>query len=583
MTVRRIKGFLLFLIFILLIAGIPLCLLSHALLPWSYILISLSAGITLIIILFYFDAKSPYIYICIILLTLLLRNLYNIVTNFKVIPLYDAYSNLAIVKIFEENGRAFIIQPYAGFLAEPIRDTSIFPLAFILEIIFSSITSINIPQTFLLTPLIFSLLMLSFIALLLKRIAKKLGITEKVVFLSVLIFAVSPDGIYDGLVFYTRFYAYVFFYMSVFLLYTSHVSGKRDSRKAMLLILSCIAMVLSHSLTPFVFALFLLFMYLSTSMGKRLFKRFLKSTIQLPSISIISFAFVCFFAWQLFYSPEYVERLIRYSWNFFLTYFLGKFKLGSVWEFERLYFVHKSLRPEPAIFILYLRDIAIFAPAVIGFIMFVLPFLKKKVNRSSQFLLFSVSSLAMIFVVLNILNLKPLTMLSYALAFITIFAAVFYIRILSGKIRLFKFVSVTMIVLMVFTAFLSPWSHTHFQLYIYDPSVRFEDVGVHNPLSLNLESFINNYTLKDKLFLSDDPQLLYAIMQRKDYASIRSLDDYDYELFGKKNTYIIELVHLNPHGYYLLNSTKLEEIKFRLPIEYNVILDAQHYRIFFKK
>ena len=591
MSRQPVSTFLIFLIFTLLFIGVLVSLLLRAFLPWSYVLFSFLACISLTVMIF-FEKKSPLVYVFLVISAILFRNLINIVTNFTMIPLYDSYANYAAMNIFMENGRAFIIEPYAGFLGVAIRDASCYPLPLIFVSVLSSVTGISLLQTTLITPTIYSLLMLSFIVLLIKNIVAEFDLKEKVLVLSLLIFTVSPDAIYNGLTFYIRFHAYVFFYMALYLLFgnTFTLNKKRDMKKAMLLMLSYVAMVLSHSLTPFIFALFLLGIHISISFGNKLFGRFVGSSpVRSHSFSLISFTFVSFFAWQLFYT-FHVMRTIRQFMDFFLTTFLGTLRTGVQEGLGRTYFVHESLRPEPAIFTLYLRDIAIYIPAIVGFMIFALWFFRKKLNHRSQFLFYSVFSLAMIFVILNVVNFGPLVMKEReALPFIIFFAALFYTRISSSKVILLKLLSVLMIILIVFTAFLSPWSHTHFPLYIYDSSIRFEDVGVHNTLYVNLEPFVNDYTTKDRLFLSDDPQLLYAIMQPKDYTLIRSLDEYLEDptiirVFGKPNNYyIVELVHLNPHAHYLLDSEKLEEFKFKLSIQYNIILDAQHYRIYSKE
>ena len=578
-----VRRSLIFVIFTLLFISLGLSLFSQTFLPWSYILFSFFVSITLIVIVFYFNVKSPLIYVCIIISAILLRNLFNIATNFTIIPLYDSYQDLAAMKIFEETGRNFIIEPFAAFLGEGISDTSYYPLPLVFVNMLSTVTGINLIQICLLVPTVYSLLWLLFIALFVKDITIRLGLDNKVLPLSLLIFAFSPDAIYNGMLFRIRFHAFVFFYMALYLLFRNIYfakAGKKDLRKVALLMISCIAMVLSHSLTPFIFALFLLCMYVSIPLGKKLLSGFKNSSVGSQSFSITLFAFVSFFSWQLYYAIGTV-RLYKGFTGFFAN-FLGT-RLGAVGYLTRPYYISESLMPEPAMFVLYLRDIAIYVPAIIGFIMFTSWFLKKRVGHGSQFLLSSLFSLTVIFIIMNVTNLVPLTMKDYAIPFITLFAALLYARTLSRKISLFKLISGLMMMLVVFTAFLSPWSHTHFPLYVYDPSIKSGDVGVHNPLCLGLEPFINDYASRDKLFLSDDPHLLYAMLQPKDYGLIGSLDDEKYQLFAKPGTYIIELLHLNPHGHYLLDFEGLEEIKSRMPIEYNRVLDAQHYRIYVRE
>jgi hypothetical protein len=427
--------------------------------------------------------------------------------------------------------------------------------------------------------------MLVFIALLIKNITNKLGLGKEVLVLSLLIFAVSPDAIYDGMLFHIRFHAMVFFFIALYLVFRNDYvldMWKKDVKIAVLIILSYIVMVLSHSLIPFVFALFLLCMYISIIIGNRLIGRLMNFTVRSPSFLFTLFAFIGFFAWQLFYASS-TTRMIVWFKDFFITTFLGTHTLGAQVGLERLYYMPELLKPKWAMFILYWRDIAIYVPAFAGFMIFALSFIKKRANSSTQlFLLYSIFSLGIMFIIMNIVNLQPLRTKDYAIPFIVFFAAFFYIRISSIYMRkqkafLFKLISLGMVTIVVFTAFISPWSHTDFPIYLYDRSVRFEDVGVHNPQYVYVESFINKYTSKDKLFLSDDPELLYSILQPKDYGLIQILDD-DL-LFGKPQTYIIELLHLSSHAYYLTNASKLGEIESRLPFEYDRILDAQTYEV----
>ena len=184
-------------------------------------------------------------------------------------------------------------------------------------------------------------------------------------------------------------------------------------------------------------------------------------------------------------------------------------------------------------------------------------------------------------------GLLPQRLISLAPAFVSICSAIFCSFLIAKRKLVFRTIVVIIVFFTLFTAFIAPWSISYVPLYIYDSSIRMEDVGIHNPLYPFLGSFINKRCDLDYYFLSDDPELMYVILPPSKYHLIKTLYyKSSIDLYGQSNTYIVELINLGLQArplYDTLEITSLsetQEVKDLINSKYNVVLDSYHFKLY---
>jgi len=226
---------------------------------------------------------------------------------------------------------------------------------------------------------------------------------------------------------------------------------------------------------------------------------------------------------------------------------------------------------------------------VIGFLIFIKKMTsRKKITAEEQFLFYSVTVLFAIFLFFEfVLSLQPLRVIRFSAPFIALFTALLYDRLFSSKKALWRILAASLLILVIFSTFLAPWSRGYMPLYVYEPSVRFEDVGSHNPLYCNVVPFVRDHIQNENFegILSDDPALLYIILPTESYYKIRNLH-FNPEMINDTGVILFEFLHLNPcfHTlpYISLHSDVmdyLESFKHQIVCKFNVVYDNSFSKI----
>lgn len=546
-------------------------------LPYAYYFLSFVIGIFLIVMIYRSNGKKQWsVFLSIVIVCIFLRSVYLIASGFSLIPLSDGYGDYATARIFLDNGRSFVITSGIGAY------NSGWPLLHILAVSLSEILNVDLFQVVLVLPIIFSVAILAFMYLLIREIVPKLGVSQRVVPLALLIYAISPDFIYTSMQFVRQSFA-LFFVTTIFYLMYKHakISVKSGRIKLLFLIFSS-SLVLAHCLSTFTIFLFFFLFLILTQISNQVRDKIKWKIQSIHSISLATLTLfsVTMFTWWTYHSPIVVKIYLPWlSWGIQPSVYTGTLELAMTsWRFYGI------LRPEPYANLLTLYYIAVYVPLVISFLIFIKKIItRKKIVADAQFLAYSVTAFFTIFLVYEfLLNMEPLRVLWVSAPFIALFTALLYDRLFSSKKALWRILAASLLIMVAFTTFLAPWSRGYMPLYVYDSSVRFEDVGHHNPHYLNVVPFVKDHIQDEKFeaILSDDPALLYIVLPTGSYSMVRNIY-YNPGMINDTNIILFEFIHLNPSFHavpyvYMQNPDILENteaFKHQIMTKFNVVYD----------
>jgi len=552
-------------------------------LPYVYYLLSFIIGMLLIIMIYRSDGKKQWrLFLSIVIVFVFLRSVYLVASGFSLIPLADGYADYAVAKIFLENAPANMLSEY-----DPL--VSGWPLLHILAASLSRVLNVDLLYAVLALPIIFNVALLAFMYLLIRDIVSRLGVSHRIVPLALLIYAISPDNIYSSMQFTRQNIGLLFAVAILYLLYKRIQINIKDRRVELLFFIFCFALVLGHHFSPFLMLLFFSLFFIFAQKSSQYLTRvgWKISLVPMRSISLVTIMLfsVMMFAWWIFFSPVVLTTYVPFLENIMPSFYTGPLDLAKPrWSF------YGVLRPYPYIDLLILRDIAIFLSVAIGFLVYLKGMIsRRKLTADGQFLLYSVTALVSIFVVFEFLvYLQPLRVLWFAAPFLALYAALFYDRLFSNRNAIYRIGVVSLLSVVVFLSFMSPFSRGYLPLYLYDPSIRFEDVGSHNPLYLNVVPFVRDRVEIENFIaiLSDDAGLLYIFLPTGTYPIVKHLY-YNPELINGTGVILFEFMDLNPSFYhlpYLYQEHRdvldnVDSFKLQIMHKFNVVYDDGSSRI----
>jgi hypothetical protein len=570
-----------FLFFVFSIFMLFISIRYRAAISYAYYFLSFVISILLIIMIYRSNGKKQCkLFLSIAIICIFLRSVYLIASDFSLIPLDDGYRDYAVAMIFLENGRSSVVN--SGAEETFASYVSGWPLIHILAVSLSEILSLDLLYVVLALPLIFSVGILTFIYLLMREIVSKLGVSQRVVPLALLIYAISPDNIYTSMQFVRQNFGIVFITIIFYLLYRRTQINAKSTRIELLFLIFSFALVLVHDFSPFTILLFFSLFFILTQIGNQILDRVKWKIQSIHSVSLVTLTLfsVTMFAWWIFHSPITMTTYLPWlSWGIHLSVYTGTLDLAMTsWRFYRV------LRPEPYANLLILYYIAVYVPLVISFLMFIKKTIsRKKMMAHAQFLTYSVTALFTIFLIYeSLLNLEPIRVLWLSAPFIALFTALLYDRLFSAKNALWRILAAALLIMVAFTTFLAPWSRGYMPLYIYDPSVKSEDVGHHNPHYVNVVPFVKDHVHYENFeaILSDDPDLLYVILPTGSHSMVKNIYS-NPEMINDTNIILFEFIRLNPSFHavpyvYLQNPGLLENteaFKRQIMYTFNVVYD----------
>jgi len=470
------------------------------------------------------------------LLGLFLRNVYSLHTNYGVIPLDDGNWGYAVVKTFKEAAQIFVIRSSEP----PVRLMewySQWPLLHTFTAILSEIAGIDPFFLAFLLPSIISLLSFSFVYFLVEDIRKVMGLSHMITPLALLTYVITAESLFWpsqfvhqnlGILFVAIILRYIFLLQNF-------------NRKYVTLILFFLfSVIISHSYTSFVIVGFLVFLFFSSliltkirrsNAGHKLFEKYLST--QILSIALVSFCFLII--WYENYGVA-VWSNISYGLNRLINLLLG------IKELEYLppsVTYPDAITPSWALTLVTYRDIAIYIPAIFGFLVI----LFKKCNIAQRFtLISSVSALGSMFLVDNfVFRVAVFRLVVIFMPLICILSASSYSQLFNKlKYRSQVIASICMIVL-VTSSFIGLWGHQFAPIYLFDPSVDPVNVGERYYDSIRVNNFfsrslpIDNY----QAILTDDPNPLAYLLSSKDYYKIKWIGTKERILIGPENKVIV--------------------------------------------
>jgi hypothetical protein len=544
---------------------------------WLYITLSIAAGITLAILLMGRDQKRASIYVSMITLALILWNFHAIATHYNMIAFYDSYQELVHLKLILSEGHLKIGAYYPELGVEPGYSTY-YPLFSLLASSFAMATELDPLRVGVLLPLAPAMLMFLSTFLIAKKLLANSKAKEFALPLALLAFAVSPDMVYSSTHFYHRELSLALCFL---LLYFSIKYLLNELKVGHIFIFTLLILILplSHSAYPSVYTAFLI-----TLTTLCLLYRFLPARLKgeegkiKPTLIPAFLLFAAGFLWN--FMVNYPSP-ISYNLKGYINNILRpKFEVGDIARFQAQAapVMPDVVRPWPWTILLQVRDILIIAPLAIMGILFAYKFAVGRLkDRMEVVAMITMASFIPMISSDYIAGWYPLFFRYYAFPLIA-----FSFGLLYGSLAKFKPMRYGVSMLIIFLvnmAFLSPFWHVYYPRQLYDPSIKWKEVGFPNPSYIRFGDFAKSHEFNCKLILSDFKELLATTLPVGDLEKVRGLDHY-----GEPNTCIVEFIGLRlVLGYHTPEFIEvMEAIRMRIDYDYCKVGDASLYSIYWK-
>ena len=539
---------------------------------WVYLLASVLLGLILAISIHAFSQHRVFIFLQMLLLAVLVRNVYYMATHYSVIPLGDAYGEYGAMRAYLQQGRVFIIPDpggYEGYLTG--FNYSGWPGIQLLAIPLSFICNITPFNTTLILPWIFFLGMFLFAYLLLTKMEQDLHLNKRVTSFALLVMATFPFLMWPPA--FAHQDMGTFLLMAIFYLLYKQLTVRSFSGSA-LLIVFIFALTVAHHYTSFVAVMYFFLLsflilvgrYLSTRVKWGLLPR---AGLRIPFFTLAMIAVILLFMWWNSYAVWIWPKVAQ-----ILTHTIDVLKRVAfsppVWEVQ--YPAH--LIPGWAPPLLLLRDIAMLVPAIPGFILLCL---RKTDAISKIFIVYSLVTAAVLFLFDTFVAWVTYYRMIFLFApFIALCIAISYDKlyeVLKGKWRnLSTGLVVAVVVLFVFSSLTGQWAHRFTLAHFYDPEVSSVEVGEHSTRWRQVGEFLDeymNYGEIDKV-VTDDIYALSLALPAEQLSKIRAM-----QLKGADRTaetVVVAFRDLRPPGYSWIGyphwmDPEFEESKFRLEME----------------
>lgn len=467
-----------------------ICLWFKILLPYSYFsIVGIAAAFLTISVLK--GMRRRYVLLQILMIYLLIGNVYGLATHYSVLPYGDSYWEYAVVKTFSQSGTVYTI-PEQAASTKILTWYSGWPLIHTLALILSTMSGISPFYAILVLPLVVSLCSFFVIYLFLEKARAALLMDREVVYLGLLIFALSPDIIFWRTQFVRMSFGLLWFNLIIYLLYSfvsQHYHVARG-RGIVIAILAAFTLVMTHHFVSFLAAAFLLLLFILTTFGKYLrstkVARLVPSILDVQTVRITillaSFMFICEFLWWSSFGnviwPTVTNGITR-----FINVITGVKEI-EFYVPQPIYPV--QLTPTWALVLLRIRDIVMLIPSLVGVLVF---WIKKPRNPSAGFVLYAMIVFGLLFIVNGVtFKLEPFRLVTLAMPFIALLTASAYNQIKLKSSYLKNIALPAIIILIMLTSFLGLWAHSFAPMHLYNPAIEASEVGEHSDIG-QLERF----------------------------------------------------------------------------------------------
>lgn len=528
---------------VLLVAVVTLVLWYKLLLPTSYytaitILAALTAAQMVVSVL---TRSSRFLIIHIYLIFLLARSIYSLSMECSIIPFDDGNWDYALVRTYMQKQSVFVV-------SEPRLLTmySGWPLLHTLAACLSWVSGIDPFYVALILPHIISTSSFLFVYLLFEKIRKPLRLEAHITSIALLLYAISPDSIYWPMQFVRQNLGILLLTVTVYLI-ARLVSNPTSPQYTGLAFFFSFSLVTAHHLTSFLTVAYLLLFSALIAIW-RYAKKAEHVVSPRPFFAIALAMLIFLFTWW--------DNFASMVWPYITSSIERMIELFTSARGLELTPPHalaypETLAPQWISLVLALRDILVYAPALIGFIVILR---RKEKGPQKSFLLCSTLAFGGLFVMDNILFRTGVTrIVTLALPFIALLGAVSYSYFLERmhKLRRTSIIMIGITCFLVICTFIGLWGHNFAPLHLYDPAVSSTEAGERNKDFMRIAYFNKKVPIKDyNMVWTDDRSSLLFLIEPDEYYKINWLPTKDIKELSSSDTALVYVLkNLNLYFY----------------------------------
>jgi len=512
---RRIPCFILWLEMCLAIV-LAYQLWTKALPSEVYLLAAGALGILVGLALWLYQRNRAFVFVQVLLVSILIMSVYYLATHYSVLPWGDPYNQYWVFATSAEQGEA----PLVAQLDRPYGVPEFYsgwPAIHILGMTVAETLDLSPLAVAMLLPWVLFLVLFVFAYLLLRGIVDDLGTHGGLIGLGLLILIASPFLGAGGLP-----PAYEYQYMAAALItmvfYLSQKRlGKSSPATSLVYLLVMLSLVITHHYTSFVAVLYLVSLA-ATFVLVQTFRAFPKRRSHAesnqpvsPFLILAALSAVFVFLWWNEVSISIWPKI-----GGFLNRIAEIMRQGaaepSVWE---------TLYPYPsppwAVALLWTRNILMFGGAALGIVLILR---QRWPSGSTQaFLVGSLMALSLPALPDAAFGFAgpPYRAVGIFMPFLALAAALFYVRLgrWLGKSKVgFSAIVPVVLALFVFSALVGQWAHQYVPQHLYDPSVSLAEGGEHPPEWRRLDRFLDTSVSYDNVetFVTDESFVMGLIL-----------------------------------------------------------------------
>jgi hypothetical protein len=529
---------------------ISLCLWEKILLPYSYIFTVIVLAVLLAFSIVKDGVNSKIVIFQLFLIFFLIRNVFYLSTK-NVIPFGDAYWDYAVEKTFLQQGQITtiegIVRPTEAGGISQLTWYSGWPFLHTFGISFSFITGLDPVYLNLILSNFLGLISFVFIYLTLEKFRVKMNLPKGITFIALLLYIITPEAIFWQMQFVRQSFALVLLIPIIYFLYI--LTCEKPERKYYFILgLLILSLVFSHHVTALILALFLLIFPILNIIGNvisgwRKLKWIYSPINSKLFLGFGGLAFIAMFLWWLRNSttiiPTITSRIILFFENFGME---RAFSAGLAPQYPSI------IRPFWVPLLLGLRDLLIYVPAAIGFVIL----WRKQSDPPKFFISYSLLSFGILFIVNVVFSIEPLRIILFMAPFLAFLSSLVYNRIQQISKNRGKIILFSGLVLLVFSSFMGLWAHSFAPIHLYDPSVNPVEIGEATPDFMRLKPFFENYINMSNFeeVRADVIARLVYLLDPEEFDKIKSLPAENLDQIDREDALICSFNDLNLYLYY---------------------------------
>lgn len=551
-------------------------------LPYSYVVLVILLSVVLAFSIVKNGANSKIVIFQLFFIFFTIRNIYYLGTQ-NAIPFGDAYWDYAVEKIFlgQQNADVIlgVVRPTEAGAISQLTWYSGWPFLHVIGISFSMATGIDILYLNWILPVFLSLISFVFVYLLIEKLRIRLNLPKEITLISLLLFSIFPEAIFWQMQYVRQNLAFTLLITIIYFLYVIKFE-KPNRRYFFVLALLFLSMAITHHVTALTLILFL-FLFsvinkITKTIGGSNKLKWVSSSIRTDIFSNISLLML-------------ISMIFWWSRNSFIIFptIVSRAKfIFDPFGVERFFsqavtFYPSSISPSWVPVLLGFRDLLIYAPAIIGFLLL---WRNKSSSREKYFVIYSVLAFGIILFINIVFRIEPLRMVLFFSPFLVFLTALFYNRVHNFSKVFGKIVMFLIVVLLVCSSFLGLWGHGFAPIHLYDSSIDRSAIGETSSDFITMKPFFESYinVTEYRVVRADVISPLVYLLDPGDYAKIQGFTVGNYEELTVRNTLVCSFSDLNLYQYfgyvwspieYSDIETTQNEVKSYLDFNFNQVYD----------